>query len=126
MPNASILSKNGQWSMVNFLLSLQTEKQFQMKTKTEILHLLSLYKPTAESKYGLTRLGIFGSVARGEQNEDSDVDICYEGRVPSLLTLDLIQSDLEKMLGCHVDLVRIRDGMNTLLKQRIHKEGVYV
>ncbi len=97
-----------------------------MKTKTEILHLLSLYKPTAESKYGLTRLGIFGSVARGEQNEDSDVDICYEGRVPSLLTLDLIQSDLEKMLGCHVDLVRIRDGMNMLLKQRIQKEGVYV
>lgn len=97
-----------------------------MKTKTEILHLLSLYKPTAESKYGLTRLGIFGSAARGEQNEDSDVDICYEGRVPSLLTLDLIQSDLEKMLGCHVDLVRIRDGMNMLLKQRIQKEGVYV
>lgn len=88
--------------------------------------MLSLYKPTAESKYGLTRLGIFGSVARGEQNEDSDVDICYEGRVPSLLTLDLIQSDLEKMLGCHVDLVRIRDGMNMLLKQRIQKEGVYV
>ena len=88
--------------------------------------MLSLYKPTAESKYGLTRLGIFGSAARGEQNEDSDVDICYEGRVPSLLTLDLIQSDLEKMLGCHVDLVRIRDGMNMLLKQRIQKEGVYV
>ena len=97
-----------------------------MKTKTEILHLLSLYKPTAQSKYGLTRLGIFGSVARGEQTEDSDVDVCYEGRVPSLLTLDLIQTDLEHLLGARVDLVRIRDGMNSLLRERIRKEGVYV
>lgn len=97
-----------------------------MKTKDEILHLLTLYKPTAERKYGLTRIGIFGSVARGEQTEDSDVDVCYEGQVPSLLTLDLIQTDLERMFGCHVDMVRVREGMNSLLKQRIQKESVYV
>ena len=97
-----------------------------MKTKAEILQLLSLYKPMAESKYGLTRIGIFGSVARGEQTEDSDIDVCYEGRVPSLLTLDLIQTDLERILGSNVDLLRVRDGLNSLLKQRIQKEGVYV
>lgn len=97
-----------------------------MKTRNEILHLLSIYKPTAESKYGLTRIGIFGSVARNEQTESSDVDICYEGRVPSLLTLDLIQTDLEKILGSPVDLVRVRDGMNSLLRERIRKEGIYV
>ena len=94
-----------------------------MKTKNEILHLLSLYKPTAQSKYGLTRLGIFGSVARDEHTEGSDVDVCYEGRVPTLLTLDLIQTDLEKLLESRVDLVRVRDGMNSLLKQRIQKEN---
>lgn len=97
-----------------------------MKTKNEILHLLSIYKPTAVSKYGLTRIGIFGSVARGEQTDDSDVDVCYEGKVPSLLTLDLIQTDLERMLGSRVDLVRVRDGMNNLLRERIRKEAVYV
>jgi hypothetical protein len=97
-----------------------------MKSKAEILRLLKLYKPKAQSQYGLTRLGIFGSVARGEQTEDSDVDVCYEGRVPSLLTLDLIQSDLEQLFECRVDMVRIRDGMNNLLKQRIHKEVIYV
>ncbi len=97
-----------------------------MKTRNEILHLLSTYKPTAESKYRLTRIGIFGSVARGEQTEESDVDVCYEGRVPSLLTLDLIQTDLERILECRVDLVRMRDGMNGLLEKRIRKEAVYV
>ncbi len=49
-----------------------------MRTKTEIPHPLTLYKPTAESKYGLTHIDIFGFVARGEQTEDSDVDECYE------------------------------------------------
>ena len=97
-----------------------------MKTKAEIMHLLSLYKPIAESRYGLTRIGIFGSVARDEQTEDSDVDICYEGRVPSLLTIDRIQTDLEQIFGCHVDLVRIRKDGNDMLQQRIKKEGLYV
>lgn len=106
--------------------ALNNKTKQDMKTKNEILHLLSLYKPTAQSKYGLTRLGIFGSVARDEHTEGSDVDVCYEGRVPTLLTLDLIQTDLEKLLESRVDLVRVRDGMNSLLKQRIQKEGVYV
>ncbi|MBR1498222.1 MAG: nucleotidyltransferase domain-containing protein [Bacteroidaceae bacterium] len=97
-----------------------------MKSKSEIIHLLSTYKQTAEEKYGLTRIGIFGSVARGEQTDDSDVDVCYEGKVPSLLTLDVIQTDLERILGCRVDLVRIREGMNNLLRERIMKEGIYV
>ena len=97
-----------------------------MKSKNEILHLLSLYKPTAQSKYGLTRLGIFGSVARDEHTEDSDVDVCYDGRVPSLLTIDRIQNDLEEMFDCHVDLVRIRKDVNSLLQQRIKKEVLYV
>ena len=97
-----------------------------MKTTSEILELLKLYKAAKAFNYGFTRLGIFGSVARGEQTEKSDVDICYEGEAPSLLTLDRIQCELEELLGCPVDLVRIREQMNTSLKKRIMKEGIYV
>ena len=97
-----------------------------MKSTKEILQLLNQYKPTAMSKYGLTRIGIFGSVARGEQSSDSEVDVCYEGKAPSLLTLDHIQCDLEKLFGCPVDLVRVRENMNDLLRKRIQKEGIYV
>jgi predicted nucleotidyltransferase len=97
-----------------------------MKNREEIIKLLKSYKPIAEGKYGLTRIGIFGSVARGEHTPNSDVDICYEGRVPTLLTLDLIQTDLERLLGCPVDLVRMRDGMDSLLKERINKEAIFV
>ena len=97
-----------------------------MKTTSEILKLLKSYKSIATSKYGLTKIGIFGSVARGEQTDESDVAVCYEGKTPSFLTLDMIQTDLEKLFGAKVDLVRVRERMNGLLRQRITKEGIYV
>ena len=97
-----------------------------MKTKAEILQLLKCYKSTAQNKYGMTKIGIFGSVARGEQKEGSDVDVYYEGEAPSLLTLDMIQSELEELLGSKVDIVRVRDNMNSLLRQRILRDGIYV
>ena len=60
------------------------------------------------------------------ETEQSDVDICYEGEAPSLLTLDRIQCELEELLGCPVDLVRIREQMNEALKRHIIKEAIYV
>ncbi len=117
------------WKNKKNIVPLQSKTKIEeglMKTKNEILHLLSQYKPMAMSKYGLTRIGIFGSVARDEQTETSDVDVCYEGKAPSLLTLDVIQTELEKLFGCPVDIVRVREDMNRLLRQRIQKEGIYV
>jgi predicted nucleotidyltransferase len=43
------------------------------------------------------------------------------GTVPNYL-----QQELQHLLGCNVDLVRMRDNMNALLKQRIQKEAYYV
>ena len=94
-----------------------------MKSTAEILELLRVFKAQSAAKYGLRRIGIFGSV---EQTNQSDVDICYESEPPSLLTLERIQSELEELLGCSVDLIRIREHMNSRLKQRILNEGVYV
>ena len=97
-----------------------------MKTTAEYLAILKNYKTQQAGNYGITRMGIFGSVARGEQKEGSDVDICYEGKAPSLLTLDKIQSELRNLFGCPVDLIRIREHMNDYLKERISKEAIYV
>ena len=65
-------------------------------------------------------------MARGEQTPDSDVDVCYEGKAPTFLTLDMIQTELEQLFDCKVDLVRVRDNMNSLLRQRILKDGIFV
>lgn len=97
-----------------------------MKTTSEYIELLRQYKRQVADKYGIIRLGIFGSVARNEQQETSDVDICIETRSPSMFTLVHIKEDLQSLFGCPVDIVRLRERMDTLLKKRIEKEGIYV
>lgn len=56
-----------------------------MKT-TDYLRLLRQYKESFADKYGIERIGIFGSVARGEQTKDSDVDIVVHRKCPKLGT----------------------------------------
>ena len=58
-----------------------------MKTTSEYLQLLKQFKETKAKSYGITKIGLFGSVARGEQREGSDVDVCFEGKALGLFTL---------------------------------------
>lgn len=97
-----------------------------MKSISEYLQLLAAYMQTHASVYHIKRMGIFGSVARGEQTEKSDIDICFEGEAPDLFTLAHIKYELEALLGRPVDLVRIRERMDGVLKQTIQKEALYV
>ena len=46
-----------------------------MKTKTEYIRLLRQYMTENASNTGISRMGIFGSVARGENTEQSDIDV---------------------------------------------------
>ena len=97
-----------------------------MKTTQEYLQLLKDYKESRGMLYGISRIGIFGSVARGEHTEESDVDICVDLKSPSLLNLVHIKEELRQLFGCEVDVVRMRQNMDALLKQDILKEGIYV
>ena len=97
-----------------------------MLSTQNIITLLGGFLPYARNRYGITRLGVFGSVARGEQTKDSDVDVFYEGRALSLLTLDMLQCELEELLKRPVDAVRVRDNMNPAPLAQIRMEGLYV
>ncbi|WP_016777079.1 nucleotidyltransferase family protein [Anaerophaga thermohalophila] len=97
-----------------------------MKTKEQYIQLLSIFKQKNGRTYGIKRLGIFGSVARGEQRKQSDIDIYYEGEPLSLFKLSELKDKLEQILGESVDIVRLRDSMNHLLKESIEKEGINV
>ena len=77
-------------------------------------------------QYGIARVGIFGSVARGEQTEDSDVDICIDLTSPTLFKLVHIKEELQELFGCSVDIVRMRQEMDSLLRRNIMEEGIYV
>ncbi len=57
-------------------------------------------------KYGVRRVSLFGSYARGTANESSDVDLYIDkGRLESLIRYFMFVSELEKSFGCHVDVI---------------------
>ena len=78
-----------------------------------------------ERRYGVTRIGIFGSFARNEIREDSDIDIVVEMQ-PDLIKRSSLKVELESFSGKRIDVVRYRRGMNGFLKKRIDEEAFYV
>jgi predicted nucleotidyltransferase len=92
----------------------------------EILEIIRKYRQNAPAEYGILRLGVFGSVARDQFSEDSDVDVVVEIAKPALFTLIGIMQELEEQLGRSVDIVRYRANLNPKLKTRIDREAIYV
>ena len=90
------------------------------------LNLLRKNKYRYADKYGVTRMGIFGSVARGEQTENSDVDICIEAPPMGLFDFSGLYLSIEELLGVPVDIVRIHKNMNPRFRKRIEKDVIYV
>jgi predicted nucleotidyltransferase len=75
-------------------------------------------------QHGARNLRVFGSVARGEAGEGSDLDLLVEmdpGR--SLLDLVAIKQDLEDLLGCKVDVVT-EAAVSPYLRERVLNEAV--
>jgi predicted nucleotidyltransferase len=76
------------------------------------------------AKHGAYNVRIFGSVARGDADEQSDVDLLVElapGR--SLFDLGGVLMDVENLLGCKVDVVTER-GLKKRIRERVLKEAV--
>ena len=94
--------------------------------RDDILAFLRDFKTRCADKYGINSIGVFGSVARGDIRDDSDVDIYVTTRTPDPFVLVHIKDDIERGLQRHVDIIRVREKMNPFLKTRIEKEGIYV
>jgi len=69
-------------------------------------------------RYKVTKIGIFGSVARNEATEESDIDIVVEME-PNILKRVGLKQELEKLFNREVDVIRYRQGMNPHLKSEI-------
>lgn len=71
-------------------------------------------------KYGVARIGIFGSYSRGDQSESSDIDVLVEFDRPIGFQFIDLADDLERLLNAKVDLVSkkaIRPRMLHLIEQ---------
>ncbi len=79
-----------------------------MKTKVQILEILRREKPELARRYGLKRLALFGSYAREDQREDSDVDILVEVEPPIGLRFVELADQIEDALGIRTEVVSRR------------------
>ena len=97
-----------------------------MRTKEECTKLINSYKQKLQQEYGIRSLRILGSMARNEQTENSDVDICIEAEPTGLIRFAGPKRFFEELLGCSVDLVRFNDNMDSFFKKQIEKDGFFV
>ncbi len=97
-----------------------------MRTVEEIRRLLKEHAPVLAERYGVRVVGIFGSYGRGEQHEQSDLDLLVEYLKPiSLLELVGAELYLSDVLGLRVEMVS-RRALRQELRDKILQEAITV
>ena len=94
--------------------------------RANIISALQKYKQHSAEKYGILKLGVFGSAAIEQMTENSDIDVIVDLQEQDLFTLSGIKQDLEDYFHVKVDVISYRPRMDSFLKERIDKEAVYV
>jgi len=97
-----------------------------MIRRDDALDILRRSKGGLEKRYGITRMGLFGSVARDQATKESDIDVVVQMLSPNLFTLVHVKEELEEALHGQVDIIHYRERMNSFLKSRIDQEAIYV
>ena len=97
-----------------------------MKTTNEYLRKLKRFKEQHSSEYGIERIGLFGSVARGEHTENSDVDVFFDADKISLFRMGGLSCDLKQLFGRNVDIVRNHRNISPRFRKQIEKDIIYV
>ena len=95
-------------------------------SRKECIDILKTCSETLRRKYGITSLCLFGSTARDEQKDDSDVDVFVETLTPNPFLLMEAKEYLEKSTGRSVDVIRNHRNLNPRLRKRIERDGVAV
>jgi len=95
-------------------------------SREEILRILKRFKEEYAGQFGIVSLGLFGSAAREDARESSDVDVVVKLRKQDIFHMIGIKQSLEETLHVPVDVISYRERMNAFLKDRIDKESIYV
>lgn len=97
-----------------------------MKTMAAIEAIIQKNKKDLEEKYNLKEIGIFGSYARGDQKNNSDIDILVEVKRPmGFIKFMGLEKHLSKLLGIKVDLVT-KKALKPYIGRRILQDVRYV
>jgi predicted nucleotidyltransferase len=86
-------------------MDFQTEPFYTTMKRHDAINLLNAHRDELAAKHGARSLSLFGSVARDQANDVSDVDLLVEfDRPVGLFGLFELQNRLEQLLGCPADV----------------------
>jgi uncharacterized protein len=91
-----------------------------------VVHLLAIHRDVLHERFGVRTLSLFGSVARDEATEVSDVDLLVEfDRPTGYFGLIALQEHLQDLLGCRVD-VGTPNSLKPRLRDEVLRECIHV
>ncbi len=95
----------------------------------EVIRKIKSQYPYLSSEFGIKRIGIFGSVAKQSEREESDIDLIVEFDRPIGLKFMSLAEYMEKLFGRKVDILT-KDGIRNIRVKRvstdIEKDIIYV
>ena len=92
--------------------------------KTNILNYLKEHYSEFKNKYNVEKSGLFGSYARDEATENSDIDIFVKMK-PSLFDMVAIKEQVENDLNRKVDIIREHKNIKPIFLKMIQKDLIY-
>ena len=116
-----------QFFVGNFLAYSKSFRKFaaDMLNRQECIDKIKANSEYITSQFEVSSLRLFGSLARNEQRESSDVDVCVE-MPPDLFQLIGLKQYLEELLCCNVDVIRVHSNIDPFLMNQIEKDGIYI
>ncbi len=94
-------------------------------TKEYILDFLKTHKEELKNRFALTKIGLFGSYAKDEANENSDIDIVIESDKKDFFLRDDLKEYLEYNFKIPVDIGYL-NSIRKFYKNKIEKDIIYV
>jgi len=97
----------------------------EMRTRNEYIDLIKAHESELQTRFGITTMRLFGSVARGENRDDSDIDL-FVTMPPKMYNYIEAVQYLEGILGCSVDLICNHRNLRPFFRQQIERDGINV
>lgn len=108
-----------------FMTIFAVGNELIMCTRQQCIDKLTEAAPYIRREFGVKSLCLFGSVARGENRPDSDVDVCVDMPAKTGLVLGL-KNFLEDLLKTSVDLIRRHSNLRPFFLSRTERDAIYV
>ena len=101
------------------------QKNKSMKTRSEYIQIIRAHAPELQSRFGIQSMSLFGSVARNEQHEGSDVDL-FVKMPPKFFNYIEASEYLRNILECDVDLISDHRNLRPFFRKQIERDGINI